>query len=185
MLAANLETAINGVWDAHPQVGDRVVVIGAGTVGSLVAWDCEPDSRMPGRARGHQTRSGRRWRLHSATLFFSGRRARGADVVIHASASAAGLELALGVAGFEATIARDELGTAISPSRWHWPRLPRATSDDQVVAGCSRAAPQRSRWDLRRRMQFALASLADPALDALITGRPRSELIASGDASTG
>ncbi len=38
VLAANLETAMNGVWDAPPQVGDRIVVIGAGTVGCLVAW---------------------------------------------------------------------------------------------------------------------------------------------------
>jgi len=38
VLTANLETAINGVWDAAPQSGDRVVVLGAGTVGCLVAW---------------------------------------------------------------------------------------------------------------------------------------------------
>jgi hypothetical protein len=37
------------------------------------------------------------------------------------------------------------------------------------------AAAQRSRWDSRRRMQFALASLADPALDALITGETAFE----------
>jgi len=38
VLAANLETAINGVWDGRPQIGDRIAVIGAGTVGCLVAW---------------------------------------------------------------------------------------------------------------------------------------------------
>ena len=38
VLAANLETAINGLWDARPHVGDRITVIGAGTVGCLVAW---------------------------------------------------------------------------------------------------------------------------------------------------
>src|SRR5436305_10250537 len=38
VLAANLETAINGVWDARVQVGDCVAVVGAGTVGSLVAY---------------------------------------------------------------------------------------------------------------------------------------------------
>jgi hypothetical protein len=30
VLAANLETAVNGVWDARPHVGDRIAVIGAG-----------------------------------------------------------------------------------------------------------------------------------------------------------
>ena len=38
VLAANLETAINGLWDADPHIGDRVTVVGAGTVGSMVAW---------------------------------------------------------------------------------------------------------------------------------------------------
>ena len=38
VLAANLETALNGIWDARLHVGDRVVVIGGGTVGCLVAW---------------------------------------------------------------------------------------------------------------------------------------------------
>jgi len=38
VLAANLETAVNGLWDAAPCVGDRVAVVGAGTIGCLVAW---------------------------------------------------------------------------------------------------------------------------------------------------
>src|SRR5437763_661552 len=38
VLAANMETAINGVWDARPSLGDRVTIVGAGTVGTLVAW---------------------------------------------------------------------------------------------------------------------------------------------------
>src|SRR5215468_4210686 len=38
VLAANLETAVNGLWDLGPRVGDRVAVVGAGTVGCLVAW---------------------------------------------------------------------------------------------------------------------------------------------------
>ena len=45
VLAANLETAINGLWDARPHVGDRVTVIGAGTVGCLVAWLAGADRR--------------------------------------------------------------------------------------------------------------------------------------------
>ena len=38
VLAANMETALNGVWDAGIAPGDRVTVVGAGTVGCLVAW---------------------------------------------------------------------------------------------------------------------------------------------------
>jgi hypothetical protein len=38
VLAANLETAINGLWDGTPRVGDRIAVVGGGVVGCLVAW---------------------------------------------------------------------------------------------------------------------------------------------------
>ncbi len=45
ILAANLETALNGIWDAHVAPGDRVTVIGGGSVGCLVAWLA---GRIPG-----------------------------------------------------------------------------------------------------------------------------------------
>jgi threonine dehydrogenase-like Zn-dependent dehydrogenase len=38
VLAANLETAVNGLWDAAPRIGDRIAIVGAGTVGCLTAW---------------------------------------------------------------------------------------------------------------------------------------------------
>jgi 2-desacetyl-2-hydroxyethyl bacteriochlorophyllide A dehydrogenase len=38
VLAANMETAINIVLDAHPRLGECVVVVGLGIVGMLVAW---------------------------------------------------------------------------------------------------------------------------------------------------
>jgi len=175
VLAANLETAINGVWDAHPQVGDRVVVIGAGTVGSLVAW-------VAGRIHGCQVElvdiNPQRAKVAAALgVRFSSPDAvsGGADVVIHASASAAGLELALGVAGFEATIVEmswygDQPVPLALGRAFHAQRLTIKSSQVGSVA-----AAQRSRWDSRRRMQFALASLADPALDALITGETAFE----------
>src|SRR6187551_948641 len=45
VLAANMETALNGVWDAAPGPADRIAVIGAGVVGALVAYLC---GRIPG-----------------------------------------------------------------------------------------------------------------------------------------
>jgi Threonine dehydrogenase and related Zn-dependent dehydrogenases len=104
VLAANLETAINGVWDARPHVGDRVTVVGGGTVGCLVAWiagriegcdvelvDVNPQRASIARALG--------------VRFADPASARGeADVVVHASGSTSGLDLALRLAAFEATI---------------------------------------------------------------------------------
>jgi 2-desacetyl-2-hydroxyethyl bacteriochlorophyllide A dehydrogenase len=104
VLAANLETAINGLWDARLQLGDRVAVIGGGTVGCLVAW-------LAGRVPGCDVElvdinSSRAAIAKTIGVRFAtpDRAAANADVVIHTSGSPAGLELALRVAGFEATI---------------------------------------------------------------------------------
>jgi 2-desacetyl-2-hydroxyethyl bacteriochlorophyllide A dehydrogenase len=170
VLAANLETAINGIWDAAPQVGDRIAVIGAGTVGSLVAWlagqiaGCDVELVDTNRSRRDVARAlGVRFAAPDDA-------SENADVVIHASGSAAGLALALRVAGFESTIVE---------MSWHGARevpLPlgeafharRLTIKSSQVG--SIAASQRARWDARRRMALALSMLADPALDVLITG---------------
>ncbi|MDQ1512510.1 MAG: hypothetical protein QOC59_352, partial [Microbacteriaceae bacterium] len=37
VLAGMVETAVNALWDAAPLIGDRVAVVGAGTVGCCVA----------------------------------------------------------------------------------------------------------------------------------------------------
>src|SRR5687767_2664724 len=98
VLAANLETAINGVWDARPHVGDRVAVIGAGTVGCLAAWLA---SGIPGCQVELVDINPRRVAVARALgVRFAepAGAARDADVVIHASGSPAGLELALQVA---------------------------------------------------------------------------------------
>ena len=104
VLAANLETAVNGVWDAGINVGDRVTIVGGGTVGSLVAYiagriprcDVELVDVNPSRAAIARA-FGVRFAMPDAA---SGDR----DVVVHVSGSPAGLERALAVAGFEATI---------------------------------------------------------------------------------
>jgi hypothetical protein len=38
VLAANMETALNVMWDAAPRLGERAMVIGAGVVGLLCAF---------------------------------------------------------------------------------------------------------------------------------------------------
>ncbi len=175
VLAANLETAINGLWDARPQLGDRITVVGAGTVGCLVAWlagrihgcDVELVDVNPRRAASARA-LGVRFAPPETVV-------EGADVVIHASGSPAGLELALRVAGFEATVVEMSwYGDHVVPiplgQAFHARRLTLKSSQVGSVA-----SSQRARWDTRRRMQFALASLADPVLDALVTGETRFE----------
>ena len=38
LLTANMETAINAVWDSNPSIGDKTYVIGCGVVGILMAY---------------------------------------------------------------------------------------------------------------------------------------------------
>src|SRR5262249_207794 len=106
ILAANLETAINGVWDASPQIGDRIAVIGGGTVGCLVAW---LTARIFGcEAQLVDTNPRRSAVAEAIGVQFVGpdEVSENADVVIHASGSPSGLALALAVAAFEAPLLR-------------------------------------------------------------------------------
>jgi threonine dehydrogenase-like Zn-dependent dehydrogenase len=101
----------------------------------------------------------------------------GADGVIHASGSPAGLELALRVAGFESTIVEMSwYGNQAVPlalgEGFHARRLTVKSSQVGTVA-----PSQRARWDARRRMRLALSMLADPALDVLITGESEFETL--------
>jgi hypothetical protein len=170
VLAANLETAINGVWDARPHVGDRLTVVGAGTVGCLVAWiagriagcDVELVDVNPHRASIART-------LGVRFAEPSGAR-DGRDLVIHASGSPSGLALALRIAASETTIVEmswygDRMVSVPLGEGFHARRLTLTSSQVGSVAPA-----QRARWDAARRMQLALSMLADPALDALITG---------------
>jgi len=170
VLAANLETAVNGVWDAGIRPGDRVVVIGGGAVGCLAAWLA---GQMPGC--DVQLVDVNPKRADTARAFgvrFSGPMAveGDADVVLHASGSADGLATALLVAGFEATIVElswygDRRVPVALGGSFHARRLTLTSSQVGHVA-----AAQRARWDTRRRMAFALSLLAHDELDVLITG---------------
>jgi threonine dehydrogenase-like Zn-dependent dehydrogenase len=170
VLAANLETAVNGLWDAAPRLGDRIAVIGAGTLGCLCAW-------LAGRIPGCQVElidtNPQRAGISAALGVVFRTPAEAApdtDRVIHASGSPEGLRLALGLAGFESTVLElSWYGTRDVPlplgQAFHHRRLTLRSSQVGSVA-----TAQRPRWDHRRRMGLALGLLEDPVLDQLITG---------------
>ena len=177
VLAANMETAVNALWDAQPAIGDRISVVGAGTVGCLIAWlaariagcDVELVDLNPDRAATAHALSVRFATPASATAE--------RDLVVHASGSPSGLELALTLAAFEARVVEaswfgDRAVTLPLGGAFHSRRLTIVSSQVGHVA-----PPQRARWDTRRRMRLALQLLADPSLDVLITGEsPFDEL---------
>jgi NADPH:quinone reductase-like Zn-dependent oxidoreductase len=168
VLAANMETALNAVWDAAPGPADRVAIVGAGVVGSLVAYLC---GRIPGTEVTLVDINPARAEL-AETLgvsFATPETAKGdRDLVVHASGNAAGLGTALALAGEEATVLElswygDTSVTAPLGGAFHSRRLRLVSS--QV----GRIAPShRPRWTHGRRLAAALALLADARLEALL-----------------
>jgi NADPH:quinone reductase-like Zn-dependent oxidoreductase len=168
VLAANMETALNAVWDGAPGPADRIAVVGGGVVGLLVAWLC---ARLPGAevtlvdvvaARAEIAQA------LGAAFALPGAAPAGCDLVFHASATAAGLATALRLAGDEATVVELSwygTGEVAAPlgQDFHSRRLRLVSS--QV----GRVAPShRPRWPHGRRLAAALALLADPVLDRLL-----------------
>ena len=169
VLAANMETALNALWDSGAGPGDRIIVVGAGVVGLLVGFLA---ARLPGAdvtmvdidlsREAIAKEFGCRFRK---PLDASG----DADVAFHTSAMAAGLACALSCAGLEATVVEmswygDAPVSTPLGLDFHSRRLRLVSSQvGQVSPG------RRPRWSHRRRLDKALALLADDRLDALLT----------------
>ena len=168
VLAANMETALNAVWDAAPGPADRIAIVGAGVVGSLVAYLC---GRLPGADVMLVDINPARAEIAQVlgVGFARPETAKGdCDLVFHASGNAAGLGTALTLAGEEATVLElswygDAPVAAPLGGAFHSRRLRLVSS--QV----GRIAPShRPRWTHGRRLAAALALLADVRLDALL-----------------
>lgn len=177
VLAANLETALNVLWDAAPRLGDRMTIIGAGVVGCLLA-------RLAGQLPGCTVQlvdvDADKATIATAlgVRFALPEQAEGQqDVLIHASGAPAGLVTALSLAGFEATVVEASwFGTKPVSlplgEDFHAKRLNICSSQVGHIA-----TAQRSRWNYQRRMATVMQFLDDPILDGLISGEsPFAEL---------
>ncbi|MEM7250969.1 MAG: zinc-binding alcohol dehydrogenase [Pseudomonadota bacterium] len=169
VLSANLETAINGLWDAQIRIGDEVVVFGAGVTGLLVGWLA---ARVPGcqvtvvdpnpsRSRVAQQLGLRLVAPEDIAAEY--------DVLINVSGSDQALAAAIERARFEATIVEmswygDTKSSVALGTAFHSRRLTIKSSQVGSVANS-----QRARWSTARRMSLALDLLADDRLDHLIT----------------
>lgn len=169
ILTANMETALNAHWDAGSGPADRIVIVGGGVLGLLVAWLA---ARMPGAEVTLVDVEPDRAAL-AAELGFGfalpDAAPRDADLVFHASATAAGLATAIAAAGTEARIVElSWYGEGAVPvslgGAFHARRLQLLSSQVGLVS-----ASRRARWDYARRAQAAMALLRDDRLDALIT----------------
>ncbi|MDY6812974.1 MAG: zinc-binding alcohol dehydrogenase [Pseudomonadota bacterium] len=168
VLAANMETALNAIWDARATAGQSIRVIGGGVVGMLVAYLA---ARLPGAEVQLVDRQADRGPVAArlgVPFALPAAATPAADLVLHASGHADGLELALSLAGEEATLVElswyGERPVAVPLGHaFHPRRLRLLSSQVGTVAPC-----QRPRWDAGRRLRLALELLADPALEALL-----------------
>jgi threonine dehydrogenase-like Zn-dependent dehydrogenase len=173
VLAGTMETAVNALWDAAPLVGDRVTVVGAGMVGCCVARllaqfpgvrvqlvDVVPERAAVAAALGVE-------------FVLPAHAIPGRDLVVHTSATSAGLQLSLDLLGPEGTVielswyGRREVSLSLGGS-FHSDRLSIRSSQVGVLSPARRA-----NRTLADRLALALDLLRDPALDVLITGESR------------
>jgi threonine dehydrogenase-like Zn-dependent dehydrogenase len=171
-LAANMETALNAVWDGGAGPGDRIVVVGAGLVGLLVTYLC---ARLPGADVTAVDPDLGRAPLAAAfgAAFATNGEALAdgdADIVFHTSGTAEGLRTALACCGDEGRVVEmswygDRPVEIALGGGFHHKRLAIVSSQVGAVS-----PGRRPRWSLGRRLRKALDLLADGKLDALITG---------------
>ncbi|MDR6952560.1 NADPH:quinone reductase-like Zn-dependent oxidoreductase [Ancylobacter sp. 3268] len=170
-LAANMETALNAMWDAGAGPGDRVAIVGGGVVGlmltalaaGLPGADVTLVDVRPERAR-FATAFGAKFALPAEID-------SEADIVFHTSASAEGLQTALGAGGFEAKVVElswyGKAATAVAlGGSFHSRRLRLIGSQVGAVS-----PERRPRWPHARRLAKALSLLSDARFDPLITHR--------------
>ncbi len=171
VLAANMETALNIMWDATPLAGERILVIGAGVVGLLTAALC---ARIPAThvtvvdidpARGILARQ------FGCDFAAPEAAPEAQELIIHASASEAGLRLALARAAFEGRILEaswygDRMPSLPLGEAFHSRRLRILATQVGAVA-----PPMRGHRAYADRLATALGLLADPAFDALLGTR--------------
>ncbi|SCF08929.1 Threonine dehydrogenase [Micromonospora coriariae] len=175
VLAGTVETAVNALWDAAPLVGDRVSVVGAGMVGCCVAALL---ARFPGVRVELVDTDARRAGVAGALGVGFAQPADAAgdrDLVVHASATADGLQRSLDLLAPEGTVIElswygDRPVQVSLGGAFHSGRLTVRSSQVGMVAPVRRG--RRSYTD---RLALALDLLDDPAFDALITGASQFE----------
>lgn len=170
VLAGTVETAVNAAWDAAPLLGDRIAVVGAGMVGCCVAKVLAGFPAV--RVQLVDTNPARAAVAAALGVDFAapGQAMGECDLVIHASATEAGLNRSLELLVVE--------GVVIELS-WYGDRrvalpLGEAFHSRRLVVRGSQvgtvAPARRGRRTHADRMALAMELLADPAYDVLITG---------------
>ena len=171
VLAANMETALNIYWDAAPLAAERIMVIGAGVVGVLAASLL---ARVPAARVTLVDIDQERAALAAAfgCEFATPETAQDRqELIVHASGTESGLQLALALADDEARVVEaswfaDRVPSLPLGGAFHTRRLHVLSSQVGRIA-----APMRGRRTQADRLALALSLLCDPRYDLLVASR--------------
>lgn len=170
VLAANMETALNAVWDASPKPGMRCLVVGAGLVGALITACLSSRSDLSVDVTDKRADPVVKW-ADVDVNFVSPQDVtpRAYDLAFHTSASAAGLQTAIDALDFEGRVIElswygDRPVDISLGGNFHANRLQIISSQVGHIA-----PSRRNRLKYADRLALALKALEPEWLDQLIT----------------
>lgn len=167
-LASNMETAVTAIWDGNVQIGDRVLVVGFGIIGSLVARIA---SLIPGvRVEVYDICAQKQTLAQNMGFSLANIREK-YDIAFHCSASASGLQVAIDCVDYESTVIElswygtREVSINLGSS-FHAMRKKIICSQVSHIPG-----NKQNRWDYKRRKDLVFSLLQNPIFDSHITMR--------------
>lgn len=167
VLAANMETAVNAVWDADLSEGSTISVIGAGVVGLLIGYVARLIADCPVEIIDIDQNKADAAAALGLDFAHPDQASIDRAVVFHASATSAGLTSALRACCFEGKVIEvswfgDKHVSVPLGEDFHSRRLTIVSSQVGSVA-----RPKREFTSHSDRLAFALSLLDNPALDVL------------------
>ncbi len=163
-LASNMETALNAVWDSGLTLGDRILIVGFGLIGSLIA---RLVADIPGTEVEILDIDLRKVELARSLGFNAFEKAaalnpQNYDLAFHCSAKPAGLQVCLDKTGFESKIIElswygNQPSTIQLGGTFHQQRK-------QLISSQVAYLPpgHRGRWDYQRRKELIFNLLKMP-----------------------
>ena len=170
VLAANMETALNAVWDAGLRPGTRCLVVGAGLLGALITACLSHHADLTVDVTDKRPNPVVKWAdVHVNYMSPQDVSPQAYDVAFHTSASPAGLQTAIDALGFEGRVIElswygDRPVSVSLGGNFHANRLQIISSQVGHIAPSRRNALRYA-----DRLALALKALKPDWLDQLIT----------------
>lgn len=167
-LASNMETALNAIWDSGVNIGDKVLIVGFGIIGSLIArilsfipqvevdvLDVQPAKITLIEQLGFS--------------IYKEEKEKKYDLAFHTSGSGPGLQTSINNVGLEGKIIEtswygDKEVNLCLGETFHSQRKLIISSQVSHLPACKSA-----RWDYKRRKEVVFQLLLHPEFDAHIT----------------